>query len=178
MSTRLLERLMFAQGGLCFFCRAPLSPGEASVEHLVATANGGNNHDDNCVVCCKTLNALLGSMSLKEKIRVILNQRGEFECPNRKGPHKSITAPAASRAAVSHASKSVTEKLALIVADLKKRGTARPRTVKTLNSTISALFQKQLPEAEISSLIEKLCARGVVTINGTKVSYELPPRNA
>jgi hypothetical protein len=169
---------MFAQGGLCFFCKKPLSQSEASVEHLVATANGGHNHDDNCVVCCKALNALLGSMSLKEKIQVILNQRGEFKCPNPKGSVKSVAPPAASRTAVAHASKSVTEKLAMIIADLHKRGSARPHTVKKLSSTISALFQKHLSDAEVSSLIEKLCAQGIVKVTGAKVSYELPPKVA
>jgi hypothetical protein len=178
MSTKPLDRLMFAQGGLCFFCKKPLSQSDASVEHLVATANGGHNHDNNCVVCCKALNALLGSMSLREKIKVILNQRGDFKCPNPKWSARSVAPAAASRTAVSHASKSVAEKLALIVADLHRRGSARPRTVKSLTSTISALFQKHLPDTEVSSLIERLCAQGTVIVSGTKVSYELPPKIA
>src|SRR5574339_946747 len=82
MPTRPLDRLMFAQGGLCFFCKDRLAKADASVEHLVASANGGRNDDDNCVVCCKAMNALLGSMSLKEKIQVVLNQKGQFKCPN------------------------------------------------------------------------------------------------
>ena len=64
---------MFAQGGLCFFCKKPLAKAAASVEHLVASANGGKNNDENCVACCKAINALLGSMSLKEKVQVVLN---------------------------------------------------------------------------------------------------------
>ena len=76
-----LDRLLFEQGGDCFFCRQPLSKSDASIEHLVAIANGGPNHEDNCVACCKAVNALLGSKSLKNKIQVILNQRGEFRCP-------------------------------------------------------------------------------------------------
>lgn len=76
-----LDRLIFEQGGDCFFCRQPLSKSDASIEHLVAVANGGPNHEDNCVACCKAVNALLGSKSLKNKIQVILNQRGEFRCP-------------------------------------------------------------------------------------------------
>lgn len=32
---------------------------EASVEHLRASANGGGNNDENCVACCKAVNALL-----------------------------------------------------------------------------------------------------------------------
>ena len=73
MPTKPIDRLLFAQGGLCFFCQQMLSPTEASVEHLVATSNGGSNDLDNCVACCKAPNTLLGSMSLKEKLRVMLN---------------------------------------------------------------------------------------------------------
>ena len=61
---------MFVQGGLCFFCKQPLPRAEASVEHLLAGANGGSSKDENCVACCKSINALLGSMSLKEKFQV------------------------------------------------------------------------------------------------------------
>src|SRR5262245_53146438 len=82
MPTKPLDRLMFAQGGMCFFCRSPLPRSEASVEHLVASANGGNNNDENCVACCKSVNVLFGSKSLKEKIQIVLNQRGQFKCPN------------------------------------------------------------------------------------------------
>ncbi len=84
MPTKPIDRLIFAQGGKCFFCKKTLSKQEASVEHLLASAHSGTNKDDNCVVCCKALNALLGSMTLKEKIQVILNQNGKFKCPNGK----------------------------------------------------------------------------------------------
>lgn len=76
-----LERILFAQGGECFFCKKRLGKDEASVEHLVALANGGRNDEDNCVACCKQLNSLLGSKSIKGKLLVVLNQRGAFECP-------------------------------------------------------------------------------------------------
>src|SRR4051812_33187370 len=85
MPTRPLDRLTFAQGGMCFFCKAPLPKSEASVEHLVASANGGGNNDENRVACCKSVNALLGSMSLKEKFQLVLNQKGAFQCPNGNG---------------------------------------------------------------------------------------------
>jgi hypothetical protein len=174
MPTKPLDRLMFAQGGLCFFCKKPLPLGEASVEHLFASANGGSNNDENCVACCKALNALLGSMSLKEKIQVVLNQKGEFKCPNETSAGKSTS----SIATKSLASKSIAEKVSAIIADLHKRGSARPRTVKTLTSTIGALFQKQLSEHEVSSLLEHLRGQGIVIVNDTKVSYELPPKVA
>ncbi|MBL8494041.1 MAG: hypothetical protein JNM37_07265 [Rhodocyclaceae bacterium] len=76
-----LDRLLYLQGGECFFCGKQLPKSDASIEHLVASANGGTNAEDNCVACCKTLNALLGSRSLKEKIEVILRQKGTFKCP-------------------------------------------------------------------------------------------------
>ena len=44
-----LERLLFLQGQRCFFCQQAISPGEASVEHLIATSNGGTKDDENCV---------------------------------------------------------------------------------------------------------------------------------
>jgi hypothetical protein len=46
--------------------------------------------------------------------------------------------------------------------------------VKTLSSTIGALFQKKLTEQEVAAVIGKLQAQGVVTVTGTKVTYELP----
>ena len=95
MPTTPLDRLMFAQGGLCFFCGQSLPKNEASVEHLVASANGGNNNDENRVACCKAVNALLGSMSLKEKIQVVLNQQGRFKCPNGTGSIRSAASPKA-----------------------------------------------------------------------------------
>ena len=36
-----LERLLFLQGSRCFFCGETIPIGEASIEHLVATSNGG-----------------------------------------------------------------------------------------------------------------------------------------
>ena len=78
-----LERLLFLQGNVCFFCQQPIPAGEASVEHLVASTNGGAKDDENCVACCKTVNAALGSLSVKAKLQVIVNQRSGFVCPNR-----------------------------------------------------------------------------------------------
>jgi hypothetical protein len=174
MPTKPLDRLMFTQGGLCFFCKEPLSQSEASVEHLVASSNGGGNGDDNCVACCTALNALFGSMSLKEKIQLVLNQKGHFKCPNKARAPKAAVSSAVIRSTGHHAPTLLTEKVAKIVADLQKRGSARPRTVKTLSSTISAVFQKQVSEQEVSSLIERLRTDGLISVSGTKVSYELP----
>lgn len=178
MPTKPLDRLMFTQGGSCFFCREPLLQSEASVEHLVARTNGGGNGDDNCVACCKALNALFGSMSLKEKIQLVLNQKGNFKCPNKTGGRKAPVSDAVVRTSEPRASGTLAEKLARIIADLQKRGSARPRTLKTLSSTIGAHFQRQISEREISDLIECLRSDGFIVVAGTKVSYELPAKVA
>lgn len=72
-------------------------------------------------------------------------------------------------------SKSPTEKLDVVVANLRQRGASRPRTVKTLSSTISSLFQRQLSSEELDALMSELQKKGYVTINQTKVSYSLSP---
>jgi hypothetical protein len=68
--------------------------------------------------------------------------------------------------------------IAKVIADLHKRGSAKPRTVKTLAGTITALFQKQLSEQEVAPLIERLRTDGVIVVAGAKVSYDLPIRAA
>ena len=62
----------------------------------------------------------------------------------------------------------------LVVADLIRRKAAKPRTQKTLLSTLHALFKKELSQQELSALFSSLCSRGVVKVDGAKVSYELP----
>ena len=76
-----LDRLLFEQGGDCFFCKQPLAKADASVEHLLAQANGGTSAEENVVACCKAVNALLGNKPLKEKFAVILRQKSGFHCP-------------------------------------------------------------------------------------------------
>ncbi|MDP3188975.1 hypothetical protein [Limnobacter sp.] len=71
-------------------------------------------------------------------------------------------------------SKSPSDKVAVIVADLKRRGASRPRAVKTLASSINSIFKKQLTEQEIQLLLGELKEKGINSIVGTKVSYTLP----
>lgn len=171
MPTKPLDRLMFAQGGLCFFCKEPLSQGDASVEHLVASANGGENRDSNCVACCKSLNALLGSMSLKEKIQVVLNQKGQFRCPL--GDQRPAIAGAKANSPKPAAvTKPTADKLSQIVANLMKLSDKKPRTVSKLKNTINAQNQNLLPQ-ELSSLVQQLKENGVITVTGEEVTYSL-----
>jgi hypothetical protein len=99
-------------------------------------------------VCCKTVNALLGSMSLKEKIRVVLNQKGRFKCPNGTG-----------------------QAIDTVMKNLSQRGDAKPKTVKTLAGTIRTLCGKDASEESVAAIIEALTARGFILVNGTKVDY-------
>jgi len=179
MSTH-LDRLLFAQGGQCFFCRKSLPKAEASIEHIVASANGGTSDDGNCVACCKALNHLLGSKSIKEKLQIVLNQRGNFQCPgsvcaqptSAPSTNNQNTAPKPAPAVGNGAS----APLDLVLADLKKRGASRPRKVTTLASTIKSLLkqhQKTNTDAEVAGVITELQNRGKATITDTKVTYKL-----
>jgi hypothetical protein len=62
----------------------------------------------------------------------------------------------------------------LVVADLIRRKASKPRTQKTLLSTLHALFKKELSEQQLAHLFDALCRRGVVRMDGTKVTYALP----
>jgi len=79
----------------------------------------------------------------------------------------SATVPGGAAAAPSN-------NLAKIVDDLKRRGSSRPGTLKTLRTTINALFGKQLTEQDVSGFIDELKQRGIISVERTKVSYRLP----
>jgi len=64
--------------------------------------------------------------------------------------------------------------IAVVVADLIRRKSSKPRTQKTLLSTLHALFKKELSEQQLAQLFALLRNRGVIKVDGTKVSYELP----
>lgn len=184
MPTKPLDRLLFAQGGRCFFCESHLDKDDASVEHLLASARNGHNGDDNCVVCCKAMNALLGSMSLKEKIKVVLNQKGQFKCPNGAGTAGKPGNPAA-RAAPQPTERALPPPprpkppptgladgtLAAVVTNLKGRGKARPSKLTTLESTIKSLPLK-LTDVQVKTVIQQLRAQGTITVSGVQVAYK------
>jgi len=111
------------------------------------------------------MNALLGSMSLKEKIQVVLNQNGHFRCPN--GSQRS--AAKGSRASATEGT--AEDRYSEVVANLRQRGVSKPKTVKTLMGTIRTLFPKNITEKELSTLVRQLEVKGVIRIEGAKVSY-------
>ncbi|WP_205678647.1 HNH endonuclease [Aquisphaera insulae] len=185
MKMSILERLLFAQGNRCFFCDQPLNRSEATVEHLVASSNGGSNAEGNCVACCQSLNYLLGSLSLKEKLRVVLNQRGRFRCPARRGSEALPPAiesknededenQSETSAAIDHGgpgpgrAESLFQAAVLKLAPLK----TPPRTLTTLRNHLKALLPTMTPE-EQDALIEVLKASGKIVEADRKIEYHL-----
>ncbi|MDP3520468.1 MAG: hypothetical protein Q8S02_07580 [Hydrogenophaga sp.] len=171
MPTKPIDRLLFAQGGECFFCKQVLQKSDASLEHLVAQTHGGKDNDENVVVCCKILNALFGRMSLKEKLEVILKQRGAFGCP--------AQARAAIAAAATPSQGEVPLKagspLAVVVENLKKRGNARQTRLDKLANTIkTALEHQKLDGSQADKVLAQLRSKQWVQVDGEKVSYHLP----
>ncbi|MFD3162585.1 PIN domain-containing protein [Herpetosiphon sp. NSE202] len=66
------------------------------------------------------------------------------------------------------------KQIEVIITNLQQRGSSKPGTIKTLSSTINAIFAKTLSEPEIASLINQLKNRGIIQVENTKVSYKLP----
>ena len=69
-------------------------------------------------------------------------------------------------------SDSVTDRVDALIDNLVKRKAAKPRTLKTLRSTIKALFN-QLADEELDGLVEQLTERGAISVVEGKVHYEL-----
>lgn len=69
--------------------------------------------------------------------------------------------------------KAPAEQLEIIVKKLEQLKASKPRTVKTLSSTISSLFQKKLSDEEVAAHIQTLASSGQLAVVDTKVSYTL-----
>ncbi len=67
--------------------------------------------------------------------------------------------------------KTVDERVDAVIKNLESRGNARPRRVKTLVSTIHALFLKKLEQSEVEGLVAALEKRGKIVATDGKVSY-------
>ena len=65
--------------------------------------------------------------------------------------------------------KSVADRTATVAAHLER--ISKPRTLKTLASTINALFQKTLADEDVQRIISELQRKGFITVNQSKVSY-------
>jgi len=112
-------------------------------------------------------------MSLKEKFQVVLNQKGQFKCPNDGGPARATPLRASTPPKAPASTKSKADNFSMVVANLAQRGNSRPRTLKTLTSTVASLFPKGIAEAEVTALIQQLQSTGKVSISENKISYAL-----
>lgn len=72
------------------------------------------------------------------------------------------------------AAKTLSERNQVAANRLQQMKAAKPRTVKTLSSTIAWFFQKQLSEEEVAAIVRWLAEQGHLAIKGTKVSYTTP----
>jgi hypothetical protein len=70
-------------------------------------------------------------------------------------------------------SKPPEDRLTAVIERLRQMKASKPRALKTLRSTIASLFQKQLSDAEVDSLVEALAARKIAVLAGNKVSYSI-----
>lgn len=68
----------------------------------------------------------------------------------------------------------VEDLIKVAIDDLIKRKESKPRTPKTLLSTIHAKCGKDIPAADIEAVFDGLVRRGYVKVDGAKVTYELP----
>jgi hypothetical protein len=69
---------------------------------------------------------------------------------------------------------SIEKLINIAMGDLIKRKASKPRTPKTLLSTIYAKCGKDIPAADIEAVYNGLVKQGYVKVNGAKVSYALP----
>lgn len=60
-----------------------------------------------------------------------------------------------------------------VIENLEKRKTAKPRTLKKLQSTIKARLGEQMTDAEVDKIIDQLSDRGVIKIADGKISYAM-----
>jgi len=67
--------------------------------------------------------------------------------------------------------KSLEERLQIVLSKLRQPKATKPRTIKTLSSTIASYFQKQVSEDEIAALIAGLAASKFIKVSEGKVTY-------
>jgi hypothetical protein len=68
-------------------------------------------------------------------------------------------------------SDSIQSRIDKVCANLTKRPNARPRTLKSLRSTVHALFLKKLPAPELDALMQELEKQAVIVVTDGKLTY-------
>jgi hypothetical protein len=85
----------------------------------------------------------------------------------------AVVKAAVKKAAVKKAAnaKSPEERLRFVAARLVHPKFTKPRTLKTLSSTIASFFQKQISDKDVSAIVAGLVKRGIVSVADTKLTY-------
>lgn len=144
------------------------------VEYVEAGGSGNNAVDFHIAYCI----GQLAATAPKAHFHVISNDTGfdpliKHLSAQGISCRRSISAIDLVSAAIS-GSESIASRAKAVIVNLAKRKSAKPRTLKTLRTTIKALFGSQLMEDELDRIIEQLTTRGVLKIADGKVQYELP----
>ncbi len=95
-------------------------------------------------------------------ITVLQEPDGATPKPARKAAAKAAPVPKPAPQRVSEA-----------LARLARLKTARPKTLKTLNSSLLSWFKPPLNEVELAALIAQLVRAGRIQVDGSRVSYRL-----
>jgi hypothetical protein len=111
------------------------------------------------------VNAVLGDLSVKEKLRVVLSQRRAFECPAR---GTFVIESEATQPILAHGS--AEDFLPAVVENLRKRGAARPSTLPKLQNAVAASFPDASSEV-VTAVMLLLIERGYMREAGGKLSY-------
>lgn len=65
------------------------------------------------------------------------------------------------------------ERFQIVIDKIEHMKASKPRTVKTLSSTIAALFHKEISDDEIAAVISGMEAKKIITVTENKVTYAL-----
>ncbi|MNN69098.1 hypothetical protein D3C81_1848560 [compost metagenome] len=63
-----------------------------------------------------------------------------------------------------------------VCAQLLKQGKARPTRLKSLGSAVHTMFQKTLPDSDVTALIHTLQQKKWIVLEGQAVRYQLPAK--
>ena len=74
--SRLMATVALRDGENCFYCHKPLHE-DRSLEHLLSITFGGSNHLANLVLAHKECNEAAGNKSVREKLRIHIDNLGE-----------------------------------------------------------------------------------------------------
>lgn len=77
-----VAKLLTIQGGKCFYCGKKISLDDATIDHVVPKAMGGDNTEANTVACCHSINHAFGHATPKEKLTALINADGRIDCPS------------------------------------------------------------------------------------------------